>query len=563
MAREPGLSRMRAVVVASLLALACNRAPVTPAKPPAPLVTIVVDQMAAWIAAERWPTLPPTGGFQRLMREGTYFREMCYAHAVTDTAPGHAALYTGTVPRSNGIFANEIVPRGGGAPRSILEDAETRVVGVDAGPTARPGSSLGALRGATLADAFEAQVPGARVFSFSLKDRGALFAAGRTPTAALWLDTTLQEMASSTAFPAPPMWARAAGGRAALARAAVGGWTLTADEAAFVRQHAETPDDQPGEGDYAGLGVTFPHAIGSAKALRATPAGDRVLFALAEAALRATASDGRPLLLALSLSSNDYVAHVFGPHSWEAWDELLRLDGALADFLTFLDDTFGVDGYAVMLTADHGSAALPELAASKPDPWCARPAQEHARWQLPCDGARRRLEQPEIVAVLERAFAETLGPGPWIDGLADPLVFLSARGRALDGAARLRARRAAQAALAPLGVAQVIDVRAPSAPCARDGESPSDLVCRSVAPDEPGDLYLVVAPGAFFDAGYPPGHGMSHGSPYLYDRAVPLLVRAPGRFAAGAVHDAPVPFTTFTRTAAALLGIVPPSERHD
>jgi type I phosphodiesterase/nucleotide pyrophosphatase len=562
MARERGLSGVRAVVVASLLTLACARAPATPTKPPAPLVTIVVDQMAAWIAAERWPTLPPTGGFQRLMREGTYFRDMRYAHAVTDTAPGHAALYTGNVPRSNGIFANEIVPRDGGAPRSILEDAETRVVGVDAGKTERAGSSLRVLRGDTLADALQAQAPGARVFSLSLKDRGALFAAGRTPTTALWLDTTLQQMVSSTAFPAPPRWAIADGGRAALTRAASGGWALTADETAFVRQHAETADDQTGEGDYAGLGVTFPHPIGAAKALRATPAGDRVLFALAEDALRAMASDGRPLLLALSLSSNDYVAHVFGPHSWEAWDELLRLDRALADFLTFLDHTFGVDGYAVMLTADHGSAALPELAAAKPDPWCARPADERARWQFPCDGTRRRLEQPEIVGALERAFGQTFGPGPWISGVADPLVFLTARGRALDAAARVSATRAAQTALEPLGVAQVIDVRAETA-CSPTGESLPDLVCRSVVSDEPADLYLVVAPGAFFDAGYPPGHGMSHGSPYLYDRSVPLLVRAPGRFAAGVVHEAPVSFTTFTRTAAALLGIVPPSERHD
>ena len=123
--------------------------------------------------------------------------------------------------------------------------------------------------------------------------------------------------------------------------------------------------------------------------------------------------------------------------------------------------------------------------------------------------------------------------------------------------------RAAQAALEPLGIAQVIDVRSAAAPCAPDGEALPELVCRSVTPDEPADLYLVVAPGAFFDAGYPPGFGMSHGSPYLYDRSVPLLVRAPGRFAAGVVHEAPVSFTTFARTAAALLGIVPPSERHD
>src|SRR5579871_2103876 len=113
-----GRRRCVAVLLFSLIAVAACRATPKPApaspKPPRMVVTIVVDQMAAWIAAERWPSLSPEGGFRRLMREGTYFRDMRYAHAVTDTAPGHAALYTGRVPRETGIFANEIIPAGGG-----------------------------------------------------------------------------------------------------------------------------------------------------------------------------------------------------------------------------------------------------------------------------------------------------------------------------------------------------------------------------------------------------------------------------------------------------------------
>ena len=55
------------------------------------------------------------------------------------------------------------------------------------------------------------------------------------------------------------------------------------------------------------------------------------------------------------------------------------------------------------------------------------------------------------------------------------------------------------------------------------------------------------------------GKGASHGSPYLYDRAVPLLVRAPGRVAAGQVDPTPASFATFTKTLAALLGIRAPA----
>src|SRR5271170_1621591 len=56
------------------------------------VVSIVIDQEAAWIASERWPLLPANGGLARLRREGTYAEDMRYAHAATDTAPGHAAL---------------------------------------------------------------------------------------------------------------------------------------------------------------------------------------------------------------------------------------------------------------------------------------------------------------------------------------------------------------------------------------------------------------------------------------------------------------------------------------
>ncbi|MES1207762.1 MAG: hypothetical protein ABUS79_17650, partial [Pseudomonadota bacterium] len=93
--------RFPSLFVLALTACGCPRVgPVTPASAapegPAPwLVTIVVDQLAAWIAAERWPELPADGGFARLRREGLTVRELRFAHAITDTAPGHSALMTG------------------------------------------------------------------------------------------------------------------------------------------------------------------------------------------------------------------------------------------------------------------------------------------------------------------------------------------------------------------------------------------------------------------------------------------------------------------------------------
>ena len=378
-----------------------------PAAAPPVLVTIVVDQLAAWMAEERWPSLPADGGFARLRREGLYVRELRYAHAATDTAPGHSALYTGAVPHDSGIVANEVILADGSAPVSVLADAESRVLAPGVGAVkGKTGSSLARLRVPTLADRLREARPEAVVVSLSLKDRGALFGAGRRPTAAIWFDPELGSFVTSTAIAtAFPAWAARPGDGAAVRAAMARPWDVA--DRAWIAAHAETGDDAPGEGDYLGLGKTFPHAPASAKALRATPMGDDLLFALADAAATEMAprvragSGGQPFLLAVSLSSHDYVAHVFGPHSWEAWDELARLDRGLARFLARLDELFGTDGYAVMLTADHGSNALPELARAAPSPWCrtaptsppeakgAGPSRSD-HWERTC-GPRQRL----------------------------------------------------------------------------------------------------------------------------------------------------------------------------
>ena len=83
-------------------------------------------------------------------------------------------------------------------------------------------------------------------------------------------------------------------------------------------------------------------------------------------------------------------------------------------------------------------------------------------------------------------------------------------------------------------------------------------MCRSLWPDNKDALYVVAKKGSFFDTDYDVGKGMSHGGPYLFDRSVPLIVRAPGRAHGGLVIQEPVGFGAYVRTVAGLLGIPPP-----
>src|SRR5687767_12642261 len=99
--------RARLLYLAGAAAAACGSPEAPPAAQRAPrppvLVTVVVDQLPAWAAIERLPQLPEDGGFARLRREGTWAHDVRYAHALTHTGPGHAALYTGRPPVESGV----------------------------------------------------------------------------------------------------------------------------------------------------------------------------------------------------------------------------------------------------------------------------------------------------------------------------------------------------------------------------------------------------------------------------------------------------------------------------
>jgi hypothetical protein len=518
-----------------LVALLCRPVAAAPARAPI-VVTLVIDQFPAAFAAERWPLLPATGGFARLRREGT-LATLVYQHAVTDTAPGHATLMTGAPPRDSGIFTNETLDPTTRKKISILRDPSTRALASDGKSRDQPSSSLAALRLPTIADQERHAHPSATIVSLSLKDRAALPGGGRAPTTVLWFDYGIGGFVTSTAFArAFPSWALAHAGpeamRAQLAR------TWTPLDAAFVAQHARTPDAQPGEGDLDGIGIAFPHALGrstnAAHAFRSTPFADEVLLALAVDAVDA-APPGEPMLLALSLSANDYVGHVFGPDSWEAWDELLRLDGALGRFFAALDERCGAAGWSLVLSADHGVTRMPEVAH-----------------------AGGRLMPDELAAKLRAAARRAVGDGDFVLGVADPYVYLTAAGRALDGDKRRALDDALTAELrATPGVAAVYDARTPPVRCAA-GDGLDALVCRSIASGGAAELFVAVADGWFFDPDIVVGKGSSHGSAYAHDRAVPLIARAPGRVAAGRVVTEPLPPASFAVTAAHLLGVAPP-----
>jgi hypothetical protein len=92
-----------------------------------------------WVAEARLEKLPPGGGFARLRSEGTWVKRCEYTYAVTETAPGHAALFTGKTPRQTGIVGNKVWRGDLGKAASLLEDKDTKLISFDPQQDRMPG----------------------------------------------------------------------------------------------------------------------------------------------------------------------------------------------------------------------------------------------------------------------------------------------------------------------------------------------------------------------------------------------------------------------------------------
>jgi len=416
------------------------------------------------------------------------------------------------------------------------------------GAAGAPGASPVTLRVSTVGDELKMATGGrAKVWGLALKDRAAVLMAGRMADGALWFDgETGGWISSRFYFPdgALPPWV-AAWNAQRHADAWFGKeWTLSVPAAALARVWTS---GSRWATDPSALGTGFPHRVdgGSARpgkdyysALATTPFGNDFTLDMArELVRRERLGQGEvPDLLAINLSSNDYIGHAYGPDSPEVLDAAVRTDRQLAAFFDFLGREVpgGLAGVLLAVTADHGVAPLPGAAREA---------------KLPA-GA---YDEAAIAAAAERALAAAYGPGKWVKALVEANLYLD-----LDA---LDARQLPHAAAEDLAAAAVARLPGIYAAYGRtrilEGRLPrtdiADRIERSFQPQRSGDVVLVSDPF------WVPGQlsGTTHGSPYAYDTQVPLLLAGPGirpgRYAARASTLDLAP------TLADLLGLLPPA----
>ncbi len=273
-------------------------------------------------------------------------------------------------------------------------------------------------------------------------------------------------------------------------------------------------DDQSWETDFPGYGRTFPHPWGEATSkyfntlLTVSPAGDELTLDFAKALLLAEGlgQDGTPDYLSISFSSTDYVGHFFGASSLEMEDQLLRLDRRLAELFEFIDREVRLKHTLIVLSADHGGPEAPGY------------LQELGRDNQYVDADQF---SPDALNPLLR---KKLGiDADLVTSFFHPYVYLD--WKAVEAARRDLGD--VQAALAEIlhGFPEVFAaITARSLDLGQVGKGPIfDAVAANHNAKRSGDVYVVLRSQNFINDFDGLLIAATHGSPWRYDRHVPIV----------------------------------------
>ena len=349
------------VLVFSALAVAG-----TDAGKPKLVIQITIDQMRGDYPM-RYKDRLGEGGFRYLMEKGTHYINAHFQHADTETPIGHAALFTGTYPAHNGIVAGNWFDMDKG--RVIYNCEDDRYPEIGKEPAQGKGRAPTNLLSSTIGDELVISNNGqSRVFSVSIKDRGAILPGGHTGKA-FWYSKSDGSFVSSTYYYKEyPGWVKQWNAKKLADKYKDTSWELLHDVSTYV---FGKDDDRPFEIDFLGLGTTFPHPVkGDSKyfygSLVATPFGDELTADFAKTLIKEEKLGlGKNTdFMAISFSVTDYIGHLFGPSSLEAEDNVLRVDRLLADLFRFIDEQVGLDQTLIILSADHGMCEAPEYLQS-------------------------------------------------------------------------------------------------------------------------------------------------------------------------------------------------------
>ena len=505
-----------------------------PAAAPRLVVTIVVDQFSANLFNQYRGRF--TGGLKTLSDQGMVSINGYQTHGLTETCPGHSTVLTGMHPSETGIPANDWVDGGTGqevyclaAPQNHLAHGDDTTDNGPVGP--------GQLKVTNLADWLKSESPDSRVFAVSGKDRGAINLAGHTPDGAFWFTdgfglTTYVEPGQTAGARLAPVTAFNTRFTADM-RDRPPTWTFTRDDCRALAADW-TIRDQTFHSTLPPQGYKFD----------TSPMLDEQTLLAAEDLLTTQQLGRRGVtdMLGVSLSATDRIGHTYGTQGPEMCEQMHRLDAALGAFLDQLATIPG--GALVVLTADHGGSDFVEREASQGFPHAHRVDASllqgvndalKARFHLAADPLQSGGSGLMVADAAHRSLAD-----PLRTEVADAAVELL---RALPDIAFAETRDRLLAEPLPVSTAR------PEMLTLRERMRLSTVAARSP------DIQFAYVPNATY-GGRVGGAISGHGSPWEYDRRVPIIFWWPG--AVGQERFLPIRTIDIAPTLAHVIGVAAP-----
>jgi predicted AlkP superfamily pyrophosphatase or phosphodiesterase len=504
------------------------------------VVGIVIDQMR-YDFLYRYASKYGDGGFNRLLKKGFSCKNTNYNYVPTATAPGHAAIYTGTTPSANGIIGNEWFVPLKGKRTYCVEDTTVIPVGNVENPKAAKMSPANLFVN-TITDQLRiSNNKNSKVIGIALKDRGAILPAGHTANAAYWYDSSGNWITSSYYMQKVPEWVNTFNAQKLPEKYLSKPWNTllpidqytesTADNVSFEEPYPK--EEKP----------VFPHNLPKIKnkrfdLIRSTPFGNTLTkdFAFSVIKEEQLGKGKYTDFIAISFSSTDYIGHQFGPNSIETEDTYLRMDKELEEILNFLDTQVGKDSYLLFLTADHGVAPNPTFLLEQ---------------KIPAGF----FSSHKMTDKLKEYLTKTYGEGNYVANVVNNQVYLHHRVFSDKNIDLKEAEVKTAAFIATLeGVATAIS--ATEIATHEYTTFPNTFIKNGYNEKRSGNVIYTLKEG-WMDY---KKTGSNHGTAYAYDTHVPLIWYGwnitPGS------TDSTVNITDIAATLASLLKIAPPKECH-
>ena len=506
---EIGRNRVAGIIFGlSVLVKIYGQEAYLPPDKPKLVIGIVIEQLR-YDQLEKFRDRFSENGIKRLLNEGTFFRNASYEYMLTQSAPGHATISTGTEPSYHGITSdnwylplkNELI--------YCTKDISVNPVG---GSYETGLHSPVNLQASTFSDELKmATFKKSKVFAIGLKEDASIFSAGHAADGAYWYDNSTGTWMSCTYYMnALQPWVNDFNAMKFSESYLSASWNLFKP----AENYADClPDSNQYETGFNGLNY-FPYDLKKMSRkggrnsgldfslLRETPFGNTFTtnFAIRLIEKEELGKDDVTDFLSICFSSTDYIGHRFGPSSVEMGDAILRLDNEIETLLAYLNENIGKKNILIYFTSAHGVSEIPAVLESN---------------RIPAG----YFKQNQALQLLRSYLNAVYGEGDWVKGYSERQVFLN---RTLIEDARIPLeeiqKKVARFLIQFTGVASAYPY---SAFEANDfGNGNLRRIINNFSPQRSGDVIVILNPGWVEKE---TEQLTNHNSPYEYDSHVPLI----------------------------------------